>query len=200
MSEVLRHILESNGRYATEVGSKADLPARPARRVALLTCMDARLDPVRFAGLTAGDAHIVRNAGGRATDDAIRSLVISHKFLGTREWLVIHHTDCGMESFTNDVMAKLLESSLETAEMTSEGWRNREEEGGGSSEGHFINWLTIFNQRKSIVADVRRIREHPLVSSTVSIYGFLFDVKTGRLTEVPEASRIGRAAREPQVV
>lgn len=199
MSEVLRHILESNERYAAGFGSKADLPAPPGRRVALLTCMDARLDPARFAGLAEGDAHIVRNAGGRATDDAIRSLVISHKLLGTLDWLVIHHTECGMQSFTGDVMASLLETSLETAELTSEGWRNPKG-GSGSSEGRFINWFTISDQEASVIADVRRIRKHPLVSSTVSIYGFLFDVKSGRLTEVAEASRIGRATRGHQLV
>jgi carbonic anhydrase len=195
MSEVLRYILESNKRYASEFDSKADLPALPARRVALLTCMDARLDPLRFAGLTEGDAHIVRNAGGRATDDAIRSLVISHKLLGTRDWLVVHHTHCGMQSFTDDVMARLLETSLETAELTPKGWRNSKEEF-GSSEGRFIRWFTISDPEETLVTDVRRIREHPLVSPTVSIHGFLFDVKTGRLMEVPEARRIGQATRE----
>jgi carbonic anhydrase len=73
----------------------------PARRFAILTCMDARLDPAKFAGLAEGDAHVIRNAGGRASDDAIRSLVISYKLLGTREFFVIHHTDCGMQFFTN---------------------------------------------------------------------------------------------------
>jgi carbonic anhydrase len=78
-------------------GSKGDLALPPARGFAILTCMDARLDPAKYAGLSEGDAHVIRNAGGRASDDAIRSLVISHKLLGTREWFVVHHTDCGME-------------------------------------------------------------------------------------------------------
>lgn len=197
MSKVLQEILKSNEQYASDFGSNADLPVPPGKRVALLTCMDARLDPLRFSGLSLGDAHVVRNAGGRATDDAIRSLVISHKLLGTQEWVVIHHTDCGMQSFTDDVMARLLESSLETAELTENGWRNVGK-GTGSSEGHYVNWLTVSNQEKSVVADVRRIREHPLVSPTVSIHGFIFDVKTGRLVEVEEASRIGKATREFQ--
>ena len=89
-------------------GEKAELTLPPARRFAILTCMDARLDPAKYAGLTEGDAHVIRNAGGRASDDAIRSLVISYKLLGTREWFVIHHTDCGMEFFTNEVMRDLL--------------------------------------------------------------------------------------------
>jgi len=106
MSRTLGEILDANQRYAEQFGDKGKLPMPPGRRFAILTCMDARLDPAKFAGLAEGDAHVVRNAGGRASDDAIRSLVISHKLLGTREWFVIHHTDCGMELFTNDIMAE----------------------------------------------------------------------------------------------
>jgi len=87
----------------------------PARHFAILTCMDARLDPAKYAGLAEGDAHVIRNAGGRASDDAIRSLVISHKLLGTAEWFVIHHTDCGMQLFTGEIIGGLLEDNLETA-------------------------------------------------------------------------------------
>ena len=93
----------ANAAYADSFGAKADLALPPARRFAILTCMDARLDPAKYAGLSEGDAHVIRNAGGRASDDAIRSLVISYKLLGTAEWFVIHHTDCGMEFFTNEV-------------------------------------------------------------------------------------------------
>ena len=201
-SDLLDEILKSNRHYAAAFGAKAELAARPRKRVAILTCMDARLDPFKFAGLTEGDAHVVRNAGGRATDDAIRSLVISHKLLGTRIWLVIHHTRCGMQSFTNEVMAELLESSLETAKLTPQGWRNSEEgtdsigaeEGTGSIEGHFIHWMTISDPAKSLIVDVRRIRKHPLVSPTVAVYGLVFDVESGNLHEVPEASQIGRPA------
>jgi carbonic anhydrase len=90
----------------------------PARRYAILTCMDGRLDPAKFAGLAEGDAHVIRNAGGRASEDAIRSLGISDKLLGTKEWFVIHHTDCGMETFTDDVMRNLLRYSLRTASFS----------------------------------------------------------------------------------
>src|SRR6201999_2600854 len=103
---------------------KGDLALPPARRFAILTCMDARLDPAKYAGLTEGDAHVIRNAGGRATDDAIRSLVISYKLLGTREWFVIHHSNCGMELFTGEQMSDLLSKSLETAELTPNGFRD----------------------------------------------------------------------------
>ena len=118
MSNVLQEVLAANQRYAADFGDKAKLAMPPARHFAILTCMDARLDPAKFAGLAEGDAHVIRNAGGRASDDAIRSLVISYKLLGTREWFVIHHTNCGMEFFTNDVMRGLLASSLETAALT----------------------------------------------------------------------------------
>ena len=97
MSNVLKEVLSANATYAAAFGPKADLALPPARRFAILTCMDARLDPAKFAGLREGDAHVIRNAGGRASDDAIRSLVISYKLLGTREWFVVHHTNCGME-------------------------------------------------------------------------------------------------------
>ena len=123
----------------------------PARRFAILTCMDARLDPAKFAGLSEGDAHVIRNAGGRATEDAIRSLVISYKLLGTREWFVVHHADCGMLTFTNDIMRDLLSKSLETA--TIEGGKLKDTgSGGGSREGDFIEWLPIQDQAQSVVA------------------------------------------------
>lgn len=191
MSDTLQEVLKANRAYAADFGSKADLPIPPGRRLAILTCMDARLDPAKFAGLSEGDAHIIRNAGGRASDDAIRSLVISHKLLGTNLWLVIHHSDCGMQTFTNEIMGDLLESSLETASLTPDGWKDVGK-GPGSNEGRYINWLTFSNQEKSVVDDVQRIREHPLVSGDIPIYGFVFDVRTGALVEVEEATRIGR--------
>ena len=95
-STIYREVVEANAAYAADFGDKGNLALPPARGFAILTCMDARLDPAKYAGLAEGDAHVIRNAGGRASDDAIRSLVISHKLLGTREWFVIHHTDCGM--------------------------------------------------------------------------------------------------------
>ena len=98
---VLPDVLHANSSYAASFGDRANLALPPARRFAILTCMDARLDPAKYAGLAEGDAHVIRNAGGRASDDAIRSLVISYKLLGTQEWFVIHHTDCGMEGELN---------------------------------------------------------------------------------------------------
>src|SRR5919109_3813084 len=121
---VLPEVLRANEAYAAIFGAKSQLALPPARRFAILTCMDARLDPAKYAGLTEGDAHVIRNAGGRASDDAIRSLVISYKLLGTKEWFVIHHTDCGMLTFTNDIMSNLLASSLKTATLDQGGWHD----------------------------------------------------------------------------
>jgi carbonic anhydrase len=152
--------------------------------------MDARLDPAKYAGLSEGDAHVIRNAGGRASDDAIRSLVISHKLLGTNEWFVIHHTDCGMETFTNEIMGDLLASSLDTASVDASGWHDHGA-GPGSPEGRYINWLTISDNAKSVVEDVQRIKAHPLVPKDLPVYGYIYDCHTGRLVEVPEATAAG---------
>jgi carbonic anhydrase len=189
---VLDEVIAANESYASSFGDKGELALPPARRFAILTCMDARLDPAAYAGLSEGDAHVIRNAGGRASDDAIRSLVISYKLLGTREWFVIHHTDCGMETFTDAVMRRLLASSLETARVDASGWHD-EGEGPGSTEGDYIDWLTIGDNAQSVVADVRRIRGHPLVPGDIPIYGYIYDVRSGRLVEVPAATAAGRA-------
>jgi carbonic anhydrase len=193
MSQILQEVLAANAQYAANFGDKGKLPLPPARRFAILTCMDARLQPSKYAGLAEGDAHVIRNAGGRASDDAIRSLVISYKLLGTREWFVIHHSDCGMEFFTDEVMRGLLKSSLETAVLDASGFRDVGL-GPGSSEGDYIDWLTIKNQEESVVDDVRRIRNHPLVPRDIPIYGFIYDVRTGCLNEVKEAVAVGRSA------
>ncbi|MBZ5538613.1 MAG: carbonic anhydrase [Acidobacteriia bacterium] len=192
MSKVPEEVLAANVRYAEGFGDKGKLAMPPARKFVILTCMDARLQPSRFAGLAEGDAHVIRNAGGRASDDAIRSLVISYKLLGTREWFVIHHTKCGMELFTDEIMRDLLGSSLKTATFDGKVWRDTGA-GPGSTEGQFIDWLTIKDQSKSVFADVSRIRNHPLVPGDIPIYGYIYDVSTGRLVEVPEATAAGRA-------
>jgi len=189
---VLDEVLAANAQYVASFGDKGDLALPPARRFAVLTCMDARLDPAKYAGLAEGDAHVIRNAGGRASDDAIRSLVISYKLLGTREFFVIHHTDCGMEFFTNDVMRGLLANSLETAELTSEGFRDVGK-GPGSRAGEFVEWLTIADRGQAVIDDVLRIRTHPLVPASIPIYGYIYDVKTGKLLEVEGAAEAGKA-------
>lgn len=191
MSKVLNEVLLANREYSTGF-DKAELPMPPGRQFAILTCMDARLDPAKYAGLSEGDAHVIRNAGGRASDDAIRSLVISYKLLGTREWFVIHHTDCGMETFTNEIMSGLLGSSLKTASVDADGWHDCCE-GHGSAEGKYINWLTIKDQAESVLEDVIRIKSSPLVPSDIPVYGYIYDVKTGSLIEVPAATAAGKA-------
>jgi carbonic anhydrase len=155
--------------------------------------MDARLDPAKYAGLAEGDAHVIRNAGGRASDDAIRSLVISYKLLGTREFFVVHHTDCGMQFFTNDVIRELLATSLETAELTAEGFRDVGK-GPGSRAGEYVEWLTVKDARQAVLDDVARIRNHPLIPKSIPVHGYIYDVKSGKLVEVEGAKALGAAA------
>lgn len=193
-SKILSDVLDANAKYAENFGEKSGLALPPARRFAILTCMDARLDPAKYAGLSEGDAHVIRNAGGRATDDAIRSLVISHKLLGTLEWFVIHHTNCGMELFCDEVISDLLDDSLATAALdpATLKWSNPQH-GGGCAAGHFIKWHTIKSQEESVAQDVARIRAHPLVPKNIPIYGYVYDVRTGKLVHVPKATEIGKA-------
>ena len=163
MSE-LPGILAANERYAAGF-AKGDLPMPPARRLAVLTCMDARIDPAQALGLEEGDAHVVRNAGGRASEDAIRSLVISQQLLGTREVLVVHHTDCGMLTFTNDQLRERLREHL-----------------GADASG--VDFLPFADLEQSVRDDVAAIRASPLVPDDVAVRGVVYDVRSGRLREV----------------
>jgi carbonic anhydrase len=190
---VLQEVLEANSAYAAAFGQKSELALPPARGFAILTCMDARLDPAKYAGLSEGDAHVIRNAGGRASDDAIRSLVISYKLLGTKEWFVIHHSNCGMEFFTDEVIRGLLANSLETAALGEQGFYDVGT-GPGSAEAKYIDWLTISDQAQSVTEDVQRIKDHPLVPAGIPVYGYIYDVKTGRLVEIPSATQAGLAS------
>lgn len=189
---MLNEVLDANEKYSSEFGEKGKLALPPARQFAILTCMDARLDPAKYAGLSEGDAHVIRNAGGRASDDAIRSLVISYKLLGTKEWFVIHHSNCGMEFFTDQVMRGLLSNSLETAALGAEGFYDIGT-GPGSNEAAYIDWLTISDRNKAVVEDVERIRNHPLVPRNIPIHGFVYEVESGKLLEVPGAKEAGAA-------
>lgn len=152
-----------NAAYAATF-AKGDLAAPPARKVAVLACMDARLDPARALGLEEGDAHVIRNAGGVATSDAIRSLVVSQRLLGTREIVLLHHTGCGMETFSDDaVKEQILADTGMRPDFALEAFPDAE-------------------------ADVRqtaaRIRANPFVPHTDAIRGFVYEVETGRLREV----------------
>ncbi len=154
--------VRANERYAAGF-TKGDLPAPPARHVAIVACMDARLDPARALGLEEGDAHVIRNAGGRAAD-AIRSLVISQQLLGTREVVILHHTECGMLSFTDEELRQKLRDDLgvETNEA----------------------FLPFTDLEQSVRDDVEAIRSSPLLLKDVPVRGFIYDVRTGRIHEV----------------
>ena len=169
MSKTLKEVIISNEKYAKNFNTKGDLRAAPIKKFAILTCMDARLDPAKFAGLSEGDAHVIRNAGGRVSDDVIRSLLISYKLLGTKEWFVIHHTDCGLQKFSNADIDK--EFNLD--------YKNK------------IDWLTFNDNEKSVIDDVLKLKNHPLVPNSIQIYGYIYDCKTGNLKEVFEATKVG---------
>ena len=187
---VKEEVISANKKYVENFGEKGKLALPPARSFAILTCMDARLDPAKYAGLSEGDAHVIRNAGARASDDAIRSLVISYKLLGTKEWFVIHHSNCGMEFFTDEIMRGLLGKSLETAALGENGFYDVGK-GPGSNEAEYIDWLTISDRDKSVIEDVERIRRHPLVPKNIPIYGYVYEVETGKLIEIPGATQAG---------
>jgi len=161
MSEVSQ-FLKANEQYASSF-TKGDLQMPPARRVAVVACMDARLDPARLLGLEEGDAHVIRNAGGRAAD-AVRSLVISQQLLGTREVVVVHHTDCGMLTFTDEQLRQKVRDDL-----------------GAESEGPFHSFTDL---DRSVRDDVAAIRSSRVLLKEVPVTGFVYDVKTGRLRQV----------------
>jgi carbonic anhydrase len=161
---VREELLSANEAYASDF-SKGDLPAPPGRGFAVVTCMDARLDPAKFLGLEEGDAHVIRNAGGLVTDDALRSLVISHWLLGTQEAVVIGHTGCGMLTFTNDELRGKL--AYETGAETTK-----------------LDFLPFRDLDESVRASVRKIADSPLLPHTFEARGFVYDVESGRLREL----------------
>lgn len=156
--------LTANETYAAAF-DRGDLPMPPRRHVAVLTCMDARLHPEKFLGLAVGDAHVIRNAGGRASQDAIRSLVISERLLGTTEIVVIHHTDCGMLTFQNADLAAKIQTDLGA---DASGW----------------DFLPFSDLEASVRDDVATLRNSPLIPRDIPISGAIYDVRTGRLREV----------------
>jgi carbonic anhydrase len=163
---VTDELLRNNERYAADF-DKGDLPLPPGRKVAVVACMDARLIPTRVLGLEEGDAHVIRNAGGVIADDEIRSLAISQNLLGTEEIVLIHHTDCGMLTFTDDEFADKLEQ--ETGQRPD--WSAR-----------------AFSDLEGDVRDsIRRVKESPFIPRTDSVRGFVYEVETGRLREVDGA-------------
>jgi carbonic anhydrase len=162
---LLSEILAANRVYASTFREKGRLPKAPKRKVAVLTCMDARLDPAKFLGLEEGDAHVIRNAGGRASADAIRSLVISSELQGTREFVVVHHTDCGMLTFSNEQLRDRLQRKL----------------GVDAAE---VDFLPFSNLEESVRDDVQSIRSSPLIPKEIPVTGFVYEVTTGKLQKV----------------
>lgn len=156
--------LAANEAYADSF-DQGNLPMPPGRRVAILTCMDARLHPEKFLGLDVGDAHIIRNAGGRASHDALRSLVISQRLLGTNEIVVIHHTDCGMVTFQNSDLVAKIQADLGA---DASGW----------------DFLPFSDLETSVRDDVQTLRSSPFIPTDIPISGAIYDVHTGRLQVV----------------
>jgi carbonic anhydrase len=160
---LLDEVRAANEAYATGF-TKGDLPMPPGRKFAVVACMDARLDPAKALGLEEGDAHVIRNAGGRAAD-AIRSLVISQRLLGTEAVIVLHHTDCGMLTFDNDTLRGIV----------------REQLGADVSD---VDFLPFGDLEQSVRDDVEIIRNSPLIPNEIPVTGFVYDVKTGKIHEV----------------
>ncbi|HVB72583.1 MAG TPA: carbonic anhydrase [Ktedonobacteraceae bacterium] len=160
---VTQKFREANNAYAS-IFQKGNLPMPPARKVTVVTCMDARLDPARFLGLEEGDAHVIRNAGGRA-EDALRSLVISQQLLGTNTVVVIHHTDCGMLTFSNDDLRSKIKQELHT-------------------DADHIDFLPFEDLEQSVRDDVAFLKASPLIPDSIEISGYIYDVKSGKLLPV----------------
>jgi carbonic anhydrase len=160
---ILDEVRAANEAYAATF-TQGDLPMPPGRKLAVVACMDARLDPAKALGLDEGDAHVIRNAGGRAAD-AIRSLVISQRLLGTEEVIVVHHTDCGMVTFDNDTLRGIC----------------REQLGADASD---IDFLPFSDLEQSVRDDVELIRNSPLIPNDITVTGVVYDVKTGKIHEV----------------
>lgn len=157
--------LTASNRAHAEDFEHGHLAAPPARQVAVVTCMDARLHPEKFLGLDVGDAHVIRNAGGRVSGDAIRSLVISQRLLGTTEVVVIHHTDCGMLTFSNeDLVAKIKEDL------------------GADASGH--DFLPFKDLEESVIEDVEALRSSELIPDDIAVTGAIYEVETGQVKEV----------------
>ena len=166
--------LAANQQYA-EKFTLGHLPMPPARKLAVVACMDARLTVEQFLGLKTGDAHIIRNAGGLVTEDALRSLIISSHLLGTRTYYVIQHTDCGMLTFTDEKLREKLKT----------------ETGHDASHLHFHSFSDV---EKSVKKQLQSIRSNRFLPRDIDVHGFIYDVRTGKLREIRETAEEARAA------
>jgi carbonic anhydrase len=167
--------LKANSSYVRDF-QLGTLSMPPAPKLAVLACMDARLTVEPMLGLKTGDAHIIRNAGGIATEDALRSLIISHHLRGTQEFVVINHTDCGMLTFRDDNLERDLTLKSGTPAIVP------------------TRFFSFTDLEQNVRTQVQKLRAHPWIPSTVSIRGFIYDVKTGRLNEVQAVEKVRRAA------
>jgi carbonic anhydrase len=180
---VTDEVLNADEAYARDF-NLSHLAMPPARKLAILACMDARLAVEQFCGLKTGEAHIIRNAGGIATEDALRSLIISHHLLGTQEFIVINHTDCGMLTFKDEALRKQLEQKTGLHPI---------------EPAHFHAFDDL---EENVRAQVERIKSHPWVPQHIAVRGFVYDVKSGRLHEVVEeaARKSGNASTSDQTI
>ena len=207
-STLYQEVVAANSMYAQTYVAQPEPFAR--KRAVLLTCMDARLLTHNIMGFEAGDMYVIRNAGGRASDDAIRSLVIASALLKAHQFFVVHHTECGMQRFTDKSIKELLDSSAQQSAAqinycsatlkkidNNKDYRYAKVSNGCQKKASVgyecIDWLTIQNGLfKSVLEDVKRIRNHPLISLDIPIYGFIFDVMTGKLIPVNKAMKAGK--------
>ena len=163
---VTDEVLKANESYAKDFTLLGRLAMPPARKLAVVACMDARLTVEQMLGLKTGDAHIIRNAGGIVTEDAVRSLLISHHLLGTQEFIIINHTDCGMLTFKDEELRAKLQQLSGTATVAP------------------VHFHAFGNLEENVRQQVQRVKSHPWVPKNIPVRGFIYDVRTGKLTEV----------------
>jgi carbonic anhydrase len=162
---IIDDVLKANEAYARQF-ALGDLPIPPARKLAIVACMDARLTVEQILGLRTGDAHIIRNAGGIVTEDALRSLLISHHLLGTQEFMIMNHTDCGMLTFRDEELRTKLQQATGTATV---------------APAHFYAFPDL---AENVRQQIQKVKSHPWIPAHIPVRGFIYDVKTGRLDEV----------------
>jgi carbonic anhydrase len=163
-------LLKANHLYAQKF-SFGDLPMPPARKLAIVACMDARMMLSQILGLKPGDAHMIRNAGGIVTEDALRSLILSHHLQGTREFVIINHTDCGMLTFTDDELRARLQSQTGAAPAVP---------------AYFHAFTDLEN---NVREQIQKVKSHPWIPAHIPVRGFVYDGKTGKLNEVSAAAK-----------
>lgn len=191
-----KQILRGNAKHVESfTDALKNLTFEATKHFAILTCMDPRINPCKIMHISEGEAYTIRNAGGRASDDAIRSLIVSTRLAATTEIFVIHHTDCAMMKFTDDEMRADLKKSLGPCKLHEHcqfAPHNRDKIGNAD----YVAFLTFKDLKKSVVDDVKRLREQPLISRKVKISGYIYDVKTGKLIRVRKACLLGQATEK----